>query len=242
MIQKHFSIPVPFFQIHSLYGSIKLPSLKFLPCNYAKKFFSKASFSTEFDFIKTQFYSVTWCLAKMLIQHLILCITFHSKTYELWKKGWSTRSYQIFLFKNCLLFQFFSQIHSVKENTKLAISAFSCCKKLQELIFRKQSFLQNLTCRNNKCLWNLMRCKAIDSKSDAICKNWLELWREVNFLIGNLTLCRNSQTNMFSEVIFLGNRAFLESTEKATLAFLRCNCAKINNIFPKRFWLQNLIL
>ena len=170
LIQKHFSIPVPFFQIHSLYGSIKLPSLKFLPCNFAKIFFSKASFATEFAFIKTQFYSVTWCLAKMLIQHLILCKTFHSKTDELWKKGWSTRSYQIFLFKNCLLFQFSSQIHSVKENTKLPVLVFLLCKKLQKLFSRRQSFPQNLICKTRNCIRNLMRCEAIDSKSDVICK------------------------------------------------------------------------
>ena len=39
----------------------------------SKIVFSKASFATEFDFLKTQFYLKTLCVVKMLIQHLTRC-------------------------------------------------------------------------------------------------------------------------------------------------------------------------
>ena len=122
-----------------------------------------------------------WHVVKFFLQKLSSCE----------KVGWQTQSYQIFWFKNCLVIQYFSQTHSVKENTKLPILSFLRCKKLQKLIFRKQGFLQNLICEKKQVvfkIWcvvklliqnlnllakfnlNLARVKIFDSKSDTLSK------------------------------------------------------------------------
>ena len=132
-----------FSQVQFLQGSIKLPSLKFVRCCFAIKN-SKASFATEFDFIKAQFYLKSWCVVKMLTQHLTRCKKFPSKLTGFETIVCQTHSYHFFWFKNCSPFQFFSHVLSVKENTKLPILAFLRCEKLQKIIFRMQSFRQNL--------------------------------------------------------------------------------------------------
>ena len=100
-----------FSQIHYLQGNIKLPSLKILPCIFANFFFSKASFATEFGAIKTQFDLKTWCVVKMLIQHLRHFKKDHSKTDELWK-CWLEDSLALkHLVQKNFYSSFFSHVH-----------------------------------------------------------------------------------------------------------------------------------
>ena len=60
--------------------------MRFLPCNFAKKKIQKR-FLHHILILqqKTQFYLKTWCVVKMLIQHLTRCKNVHSKTHEVWK-------------------------------------------------------------------------------------------------------------------------------------------------------------
>ena len=84
LVQKLFSILVFFLRFILFKEALNCHLWKFYGANLQKKN-SKASFATEFDFMKTHFYLKTWCFVKKLIQHLTRCKSFHSKTDELWK-------------------------------------------------------------------------------------------------------------------------------------------------------------
>ena len=85
LVQKLFPIPVFFLRLILFEEALNCHLWGFHRVFLQKKF-SKASFATEFDFLKAQFYMETWGFVKMLIQHLTRCKHFHSKTGDLWKR------------------------------------------------------------------------------------------------------------------------------------------------------------
>ena len=110
---------------------------------------------------------------------------------------------------------FFSQIHSVKENTKLPFLAFFCCKKLQMLSFRKQFFFQNLICEK---------------------KNVFEIWCVVKLLIQKLKVFAKFNLN-------LTRTEFLDSISDSLSNFSIKNVSQIQFLwqtsFLRRRWRGN---
>ena len=140
--------------------------MKFCKKNFESEFCSKFWF-----YKKTQFNLKTWCVVKMLIQHLTSCKNFHQQNDELWKR-WLEDSLvmKTLVQKLFSILVFFLRFILFEEALNCHLWNFYCLvlqKKFRKwvlqqiLIFIKKNTIQ---------LENLMRCKNVDSTSDTLWK------------------------------------------------------------------------
>ena len=86
LVQKLFSIQAFFLRL-ILFKEAFNCHLRNFYCVILQKKKLRASFATNFDFIKkSHFYLKIWCGVKMLIQHLTTCENIHQQNDELWKR------------------------------------------------------------------------------------------------------------------------------------------------------------
>ena len=85
LVQKLFTIPIFFLRLILFKEALDCPICSFYAVILQKKFFGSEFCNRVWIYKKTHFFLKTWCVVKMLIQHLTRCKNFHSKTGELWK-------------------------------------------------------------------------------------------------------------------------------------------------------------
>ena len=158
LVQKLFSIPVSYLIFILIKEALNCLLWSFCRVISRVNFFFRNEFCKRIFFLKTEFYLETWCFENIWIQHLTRWKNFHSEIDDLWK-CWLDDA---FVMKNLVQKLFAIPFLPLRfilwtKTQNCLFWRFFRCKKLQMLIFREQSLLQNLICK-----------KKLSLKSDAM--------------------------------------------------------------------------
>ena len=205
-----------------------------------KKFFGSEFCNRVWIYKKTHFFLKTWCVVKMLIQHLTRCKNFHQQNDDLWKR-WLEHSLvmKTLVQKLFSILVFFSDIHSLWGSLKLPSLRFLPCN------FAKKTFKSEFCNRirfykGTILLGNLMCCKNVDSTSDTLWKFYSktdDLWKR--WLEHSLVM-KTLVQKLFSILVFF--LTFILFKEALNCHLWGFYCVILQKKFQKRVLQERLIL
>ena len=183
----------------------------------------------------------TWCFESIWIQHLTRCKNSHSEIDELWKCWLDDALVMKNLVQKLFAIPFLPLRFILWTKTQnCQFWRFFRSKKLQMLIFREQSFLQNLICKKKqiiceiwcvvdlliqkltffaKFILNSTRIKFHDSKTDTLSKISIEYFFWIHFLWHPIFLRKQRKSNV--DVFTVFSDIFLKTSSATGYDFIK---------------------